>query len=174
MYKKISLMPWHLLGAGILLVSSQAVLADISGKVFHDFNANGTFDSEAGFNEVGITDVSVKAFDASGVQIGATATSNAAGEYTLTGLTGGTDYRVEFSWAESWLKPGVAGGTSVQFAKDGATTVNIALNNRMIMFRPPSPTLRFPNTLMVTPQQWELQIKPACMSFRSMPIAQII
>ncbi len=129
MYKKISLMPWHLLGAGILLVSSQAVLADISGKVFHDFNANGTFDSEAGFNEVGIADVSVKAFDASGVQIGATAISNAAGQYTLTGLVSGTDYRVEFSWAESWLKPGVAGGTSVQFAKDGATTVNIALNN---------------------------------------------
>lgn len=128
MYKKTSCHPWGYLGLTILLFASPAVLADISGKVFRDFNANGTFDTGASFNEVGMAGVTVKAFATDGVEK-ANATSGADGAYTLTGLTAGDDYRVEFSWAGSWLKPGAAGGTSVQFAKDSATGVDIAVQS---------------------------------------------
>ena len=54
------------MGATALLLSASVAQADISGKVFRDFNANGVFDSGAGFNEVGAAGVTVKAFDASG------------------------------------------------------------------------------------------------------------
>ncbi|QLQ32977.1 MAG: hypothetical protein HZT40_16805 [Candidatus Thiothrix singaporensis] len=93
---------------GLVLVS-QLVHADISGKTFRDFNANGAFDSSAAFHEVGVAGITVKAFDAAGVQA-ATATSAADGSYTLAGLNSGADYRLEFSWPENWLKAGAAGG----------------------------------------------------------------
>ena len=113
----------------LLLFSSESVLADISGKVFRDFNANGSFDASTSFNEVGMAGVTVKAFDATGAQVGTAATTSADGSYTLTGLTASTDYRVEFSWAQSWLKPGASGGTSVQFAKGDATGINTTVSN---------------------------------------------
>ncbi|WP_298661249.1 SdrD B-like domain-containing protein [uncultured Thiothrix sp.] len=105
------------------------VQADISGKVFRDFNSNGSFDSSASFNEVGMAGVTVKAFDTTGAQVGASVSSAADGTYTLTGLTAGADYRVEFSWAEAWLKSSVAGGSSVQFVKGNAINVNLAVSN---------------------------------------------
>ncbi len=126
MHKKTSIR--HLLGAGILLMSSQTVLADISGKVFRDFNANGAFDTGASFNEVGMAGVTVKAFDATGAET-STATSASDGTYALAGLSNGADYRVEFSWAQRWLKPGAAGGTSVQFVKDGRSGLNFGVNS---------------------------------------------
>ncbi len=118
---------YGIVAAYIMLVPY--VQADISGKVFRDFNSNGSFDSGASFNEVGMAGVTVKAFDTTGAQVGASATSATDGSYTLTGLTAGADYRVEFSWAEAWLKSSVAGGSSVQFVKDGATTINLGVNN---------------------------------------------
>ncbi|WP_040839554.1 SdrD B-like domain-containing protein [Thiothrix nivea] len=122
---------WGHLGLGILLLSSQAAHADISGKVFRDFNSNGVFDTGASFNEVGMAGVTVKAFAASDPVSTptSTATSGVNGSYTLTGLTGGASYRLEFSWAESWLKPGVASGTTVQFVQDGISNADMAVNN---------------------------------------------
>ena len=128
------------LGVGVLLCTVPAAHADISGKVFRDFNANGTFDTSASFNEVGVVGATVKAFDASGTEKGS-ATSAADGSYTLTGLTAGTKYRLEFTWAESWLKPGVAGGTSVQFVDDGANTANLALSSADAFTAPTDPRL---------------------------------
>jgi uncharacterized repeat protein (TIGR01451 family) len=122
-----SLKHWSLAAAVIAMLP--AAHADISGKVFRDFNANGTFDTSSGFNELGFAGVDVKAFEASGVQVGSTASSAADGTYTLTGLTSGAKYRIEFSWTAAWLSAGAAGGTSVQFAQDGATHINFALAN---------------------------------------------
>ena len=117
----------------LLLFSTNTAFADISGKVFHDFNANGTFDTGVNFNEVGRVGVTIKAFDADDPAATPTATATSAtdGTYTLTGLTSGTTYRLEFSWAESWLKPGVAGAgsTSVQFVQDGATNAHLAVGD---------------------------------------------
>lgn len=109
-------------GAAALLLSTSVAQADISGKVFHDTNTNGTVDTD----EQGISGVTVKAFNASGTQT-ASATSSNDGTYTLTLPAG--DFRLEFSWAQTWLKPGAAGGTSVQFVADGVTTANLALHN---------------------------------------------
>ncbi len=114
-------------GAGFLLLSASSAYANISGKAFRDFNGDGTFTSGASFNETGVAGVTVKAFDATGTQV-ATATSAADGSYTLSGLTSGSKYRLEFSWSGSWLKAGAAGGTSVQFVQDGATNADLALN----------------------------------------------
>ena len=87
---------WTGLGSLLTLVPL-TVHADISGKVFRDFNANGTLDTGASFNEVGQAGITVKAFDATGTEK-ASATSGADGSYALTGLTSGADYRLEFSW----------------------------------------------------------------------------
>jgi uncharacterized repeat protein (TIGR01451 family) len=117
-----------IMGGIMFSLASQAALADISGKVFRDFNANGTFDSGSDITEVGMPGITVKAFDSIGAEK-ASAISGADGSYALTGLTSGGSYRLEFSWAETWLKPGAAGGTTIQFAKDGNTNVDLAVNN---------------------------------------------
>lgn len=129
MFTNVEPWRWHIAGIGVLFLMAPAAHANISGKIFNDFNANGAFDSGSGVNETGIAGVSVKAFDASGIQVGPTATSAADGSYALTGLSNGKTYRVEFSWGNAWLKEGVAGGTSVQFAANGTTGVNAALSN---------------------------------------------
>ncbi|UOG93986.1 MAG: hypothetical protein L3K52_08700 [Candidatus Thiothrix sulfatifontis] len=144
-------------------MSSHAVLADISGKVFRDFNANATFDTGASFNEVGMAGVTVKAFDATGAEK-ASATSGADGAYTLNGLTAGADYRVEFLWAESWLKPGASGGTSVQFAKDGATELNFSLNAPED-FSQENPQLATSNFLIGAASASEMENQPRIVEF---------
>ena len=120
---------WSLIVACLVLTSMSNAYADISGKVFRDFNSNGYFDNGVGLTEIGMAGITVKAFDSTGTQVGTTATSTADGSYTLTGLSAGVDYRVEFSWTETWLKPSVAGGTSIQFAKDGSTGIDLGVNN---------------------------------------------
>ncbi|WML91531.1 SdrD B-like domain-containing protein [Thiothrix lacustris] len=129
MYKKSSIWRYGQVGVGVILLSSPAVYADISGKVFRDFNANGALDVGANFNEVGMAGITVKAFDAVSASPIATATSGSDGSYNLSGLNAATHYRLEFSWADTWLKPGTSGGSSVQFADDGAVDVNLAVNN---------------------------------------------
>ena len=119
-------------GYGALLMCwSVQVYADISGTVFRDFNANGLFDTGAAFNEVGIAGITVKAFaaDAASSSPSASALSGADGSYALNGLAVGQPYRLEFSWSAAWLKPGAAGGTSVQFALDGATGIHFAVGD---------------------------------------------
>ena len=118
--------PW----GALLLMLPIVGHADISGRVFQDFNANGTFDSQVNFNEIGVANVTVKAFDATGAQVALT-NSAADGLYTLTGLSSGKAYRIEFFWSDSSLKPGtgVTSSTSVQFAQDGAANLNLTLNN---------------------------------------------
>lgn len=126
MYKKSCFL--EKAGLGILLLSSSSAYAAISGTVFRDFNANGSFDQTVSFNEVGIADVTVKAFDSTGTMQAST-TSGTDGTYALTGLVAGADYRLEFSWGQNWLKPGTAGGSSVQFVKDGTSNILMAVNN---------------------------------------------
>ncbi len=116
------------MGFGLMLLMSHTVYADISGTVFRDFNADGVLTTGDGFNETGQAGVTVKAFDVAGAEK-ASAISAADGGYTLAGLNSGADYRVEFSWTETGLMPSAAGGTSVQFVKDGATNINFAVLN---------------------------------------------
>ena len=148
---------------GATLLIPNAALANISGKVFRDFNANGTFDTSVNFNEVGFAGTTVKAFDATGTQV-ATTTSGADGAYTLTGLTSGATYRLEFSWAESWLQSGVAGGTSVQFVQDGVSGINFAVQDPTD-YSQPNPQIATSQFLVGIPTAAEVSGKPAVLEF---------
>lgn len=77
------------------------LFSQISGVVFRDFNANGVQDNpstgvQAG--EVGVPNIKVNAFDSDDLITSPTATimTAANGSYTLSGLTIGTAYRIEF------------------------------------------------------------------------------
>jgi hypothetical protein len=99
---------------------------EIGGAVFHDFNANGTRDN----SDVGEAGITVQAFNTSNTQV-AIATSGANGNYKLTGLTAGQAYRLEFSWADSYLKSGAIGSSSsssIQFVSAGTCNANFSVN----------------------------------------------
>jgi len=64
---------------------------EISGNVFLDANFNGANNSDSG-----VQNITVNAYDATGTSV-ATANTDSNGDYTLTGLTDGTEYRIEFT-----------------------------------------------------------------------------
>jgi hypothetical protein len=89
----------------------------IGGTVFNDFNANGIRDSGEQGLGAGISGVTVRVFDNSG-QVGTT-TTNSNGNFTVSGLTTGNKYRVEFSNYPSGYSPtynGTVSRTDVQVA----------------------------------------------------------
>jgi hypothetical protein len=96
---KSNKIPYYARYAGVgLLLSAAVVQADISGKVFHDFNGNGTFDTASPQVETGVAGVIVTATDATGST--ASATTAADGTYTFpnSGATAtGNKVRIEFS-----------------------------------------------------------------------------
>jgi hypothetical protein len=99
---------------------------EIGGLVFHDANANGV--REAG--EPGAVNVTVKAYNAAGTLVN-TQISAASGVFKLTGLASGVPYRLEYSWADSYLQSGAIGtgsGTSVQFVNSGTCAANFGVN----------------------------------------------
>lgn len=123
----------------LLLMAFSLQAQSITGRVFRDFNANGTVDA----NEAGVGGVIVSAYDANdplGTPTATTTTNSSGpslgsvGTYVLTGLTAATVYRLEFTWPTagvgnmSFLQPGAAGGTSVQFATAGDTNVNLGIS----------------------------------------------
>jgi len=112
----------------------------ISGRVYMDYNGNGTYDTAGGLNSVdtGVGTVTVSAFDAAGAARGTT-TSAADGTFSLA-ATGSGPYRIEFTTLPSGYTPSarstdsVLGGTAtdsgstVQFVNNVNTpNVNLAL-----------------------------------------------
>jgi uncharacterized repeat protein (TIGR01451 family) len=126
-----------LLGFGL----APAAHAAITGTVFHDYNANGLRDAggPAAAADIGLAGVSVRAWGAAGA-CGTTATSGANGAYSLdtTGCGAGT-LRIEFTGYPAGLTPSfharassgattaAQAGTTVQFATDGTTNLEVAL-----------------------------------------------
>ena len=99
----------------------------IKGMVFRDYNANGTLNS----NEPGVAGITVTAYSAAGAAV-ATTTTDVTGIYTLTGLTDGQQYRLEFTGLYGNLKPGPAGTdskTTVVFATSPSITASVGINN---------------------------------------------
>jgi hypothetical protein len=99
---------------------------EIGGVVYHDANENGT--REAGENGAG--NVTIKAYNAAGT-LAATTTSATDGIFKFTGLVASQPYRLEYSWADSYLQSGAAGtgsGTSIQFVNSGTCTANFGIN----------------------------------------------
>jgi len=134
------------------ILSTQAS-GTISGKVFQDFNGNGTYDTTSTISnsgngtigvavDSGVAGVEVRAYDSAGnnVTTGGAATSDAAGNYSLS-ATGTGPYRIEFTNLPAGYKPSARStdsvlggsatnaGTTVQFLNDGSTpNVNLALD----------------------------------------------
>jgi hypothetical protein len=95
--------------------------AQITGKVFRDFNANGIHVSSI---EPGLKNVTVNAYDNSGILF--TATTSSTGTYSIAGGTG--PYRVEFILpAYYYASNGSVSNTTVQFVAAGGTA-NLGVN----------------------------------------------
>jgi trimeric autotransporter adhesin len=112
----------------MLSLNGFSALGQVTGTVFRDFNSNGLKQNTAIFNEPGVAGVSVKAFDASGAQVGTTATTASDGTYTIAGVSG--PVRVEFSALPSAYFSGPVGGlsnTTVQFIT-APSTANLGIN----------------------------------------------
>ena len=115
-----------------------AAAGSVTGRVFQDFNSNGTYDSSVSFGaatDVGVGGITVKAYDSSGSKVGETL-SGADGTYSLS-VTGSAsaDLRVEFeipgSGPLSSMVSSFAGpdnGTSIQFVAVGASGVDFGVN----------------------------------------------
>jgi protocatechuate 3,4-dioxygenase beta subunit len=125
--------------------------ATITGDVFQDYNGNGFRDtagtSGATSSDRGIGGVTITAYGLANTSCGTatTATTGTVGSYTLaltssTGNCAGPIYRVEFTGLPATYRPGGrnadsvgsgvanAAGSSTQFAPDGATQINLAIN----------------------------------------------
>jgi hypothetical protein len=110
-------------GSGSLV---SCATTEIGGSVFHDFNANGSRNN----SEIGASGVTIRAFNAANTQV-ATTTSSSTGTYKLTGLTAGQAYRLEFSWADTYIQSGALGtnsASSVQFVNAGTCAADFGLN----------------------------------------------
>ena len=112
----------------ILFISaliSQQLQAQVSGKVFKDFNANGIQTTSAPDPiEPGLKDVTVNTYDVSGALN--TATTVADGTYNISGGTG--PYRVEFMLPSSFFASnGGVSNSTVQFVAAGGTA-NLGVN----------------------------------------------
>ena len=117
------------------LVTKSTAQATIQGTVFLDGNNNGVQDIGGSTNatasqakDVGVPYVVVNAFSASSSTPIST-TTGSAGTYTLSGLTSGTQYRIEFVLPAGYYAGayGTSSGTSIQFASAPATNVNFGL-----------------------------------------------
>ncbi len=103
----------------------------ITGRVFRDFNSDGTYQTSATagtYNETGARGMVVTAYNAANTMV-SSATTTAAGTYTLTTGTGA--FRIEFTkqQADDFDSfRGAGSGTSVQFASGGATNLNLGIN----------------------------------------------
>jgi hypothetical protein len=125
----------------------------ISGKVFQDYNSNGTFDTTSTINnvsgtgtvgtaiDIGVQNVEVRAYDSAGnnVTTGGVVTTDSSGNYSLS-ATGTGPYRIEFTNIPAGYNPSARStdsvqggtatnsGTTVQFVLDGSTpNVNLGL-----------------------------------------------
>ncbi len=68
-----------------ILFFSHLVFGQVSGVVFRDYNANGIRNTGASYNEEGVGNVTVKAYNAAGAEVGSVVTTP-TGAYSFTGL----------------------------------------------------------------------------------------
>ena len=116
----------------LMLFLSISSYAQVSGIVFNDFNANGTKENTATYNEVDMAGVVVNATNPAGAALtvaytGGGTSTNTTGNYTVTGGTAG-QIRLEFVMPDSYTfaSSGASGGTTVMFPSGIAQ--NLAVN----------------------------------------------
>jgi SdrD B-like domain/SprB repeat len=122
----------HIVIILLLIVTVAPLNAQVSGRVFQDFNANGTFNSTATYKEVGQYGVIVNAYDPNNILLSTTytgggSTTNNTGEYAVTGGTLG-QIRLEFILPDgfTFASNGENGGTTVMFPT--TATQDLAVN----------------------------------------------
>ena len=126
---------------GLLLVLSQVAQAQVIGRVFRDFNANGIQDTPISataisVGEPGVPGIVVTAYRTTGAPVSATTTITGSYTFTAAQLPSGTSVRLEFGVLSTSDFSGpfsaVAAGssTSVQFVTAGAATntANFGIN----------------------------------------------
>jgi len=97
---------------------------EIGGIAFLDLSGDGLRTSDEGPYQ-GAT---VNLFDDNGLV--SSMQTDANGEFLFTSLDPATTYRIEYTWAESWLNPSFSegtNGTTVQFVTPGNCDANIGL-----------------------------------------------
>ena len=107
------------------LIITSADPNTVTGEVFTDYSDNGIRDQ----GDVGVPGVTVTAYNAAGGVVG-TAVTDSQGGYTFTGITNGTQLRIEFTNIPANLRPGAYGsdsGTTVQFVTSPAAGVDLGL-----------------------------------------------
>ena len=135
-------------------LTADAFAGNISGRVFQDFDGDGTFETATtitnnGLGTIsvavdrGIGNVEVRAYSASGINVttGGVALTDASGNYTLvTNDAGSGPYRVEFTALPTGFLPtarstdsadggsATNAGSTVQFVSAAASNVNLAVN----------------------------------------------
>jgi hypothetical protein len=118
------------LTAVFFLLLPASIFAQISGRIFKDFNANGTFDSGNSYKEVGQSGVIVNAYSPTGAltvsYTGGGNVTNNTGEYAVSGGTIG-QIRLEFILPDNYTfaTNGLQGGSTVMFPT--AATQNLAV-----------------------------------------------
>ena len=148
-YEKNFLIPMHskaLVKLFLLIFlgtwATPSVFGQVQGKVYRDFNANGVFDSTATYKEVGLSGITVTAYNAAGTSVG-TVTTNATGNYTIPSVSGAL--RVEFTLPIYYFpSKGSSGNSSVQFVTAPNALISLAVNA-------PSDYCESTNPLLATP-----------------------
>ncbi len=120
-------------------VQAGGALDVIRGRVFQDYNSNGTFDTTVAFGvatDIGVAGITVRAYDEEGRRVDTTV-SDSDGNYVLDLYdTDADDFRIEFTIPAgdrvlSAYRSSFAGtnsGTSIQFAQRGDIAVDYGIN----------------------------------------------
>jgi len=109
-----------------LMVACGGGTDELGGRVYHDIDNNGTFDSGT---ESGIPNATIRIYDCDGNTPVATTNSDINGQYTFTGLISDTSYRIEIEPpVGSDYLPAFAGAenhTTVQFSQPGSCAADV-------------------------------------------------
>jgi hypothetical protein len=113
-----------------LLFLSNISQAQISGRVYKDFNVNGMWDSTATYLDQGSSGVRVEAFDKNGISKGFTFT-NSYGKYIIPNVLG--NLRVHFTlptfYTDGFVTKANAGSqSSIQFVQAPTNNIDLGIN----------------------------------------------
>lgn len=114
----------------IFLLFFNVSQAQVSGRIYKDFNANGCWDSTATFLDQGRSGTKVEVYDNKGVLKGS-ALTDASGKYLIPNVSG--NLRVHISppayYTDGFItKKNQGSQSSIQFVKAPATNIDLGIN----------------------------------------------
>jgi SdrD B-like domain len=119
----------YFLFSSILLLHFSSSEAQISGRVFKDYNVNGTWDSTSTYLDQGRAGTKVEVFNTKGVLLGS-AISNSIGKYSIPNVSG--PVRVHFTmpayYTDGFITKNSTSQSNVRFLNAPATNVDIGIN----------------------------------------------